>query len=139
MHIANYDDKHTLSQHAAEYITRIANEAIGLHGHFRIALTGGTTPGEVYNLLGSEPLRSQIDWQLVHIFWGDERCVPHNSPESNFYLAQHALLDKISIPESHIHPMPADQLDREAASQAYAADMQKSFGTYGIPSFDLIH
>ncbi len=139
MHIAIYDDKHTLSQHAAEYIMRIANESIDLHGHFTIALTGGTTPGEVYSLIGSEPFRSQIDWQLVHIFWGDERCVPHNSPESNFYLAQEALLQKISIPESQIHPMPADQLNRDAASQAYTVEMQNTFGTDGIPSFDLIH
>ena len=139
MHIEIYPDKHTLSQHAAEYIMRIANESIDLDGHFTIALTGGTTPGEVYSLLGSEPFRSQIDWQLVHIFWGDERGVPHNSPESNFYLAQEALLQKITIPESQIHPMPADQLDRDAASQAYTVEMQHTFGTNGIPSFDLIH
>ena len=139
MHIAIYDDKHTLSQHAAEYIMRIAQEAIDLHGHFTIALTGGTTPGEVYSLIGSEPFRSQIDWQLVHIFWGDERCVPHNSPESNFYLAQEVLLAKIAIPKSHIHPMPADQPDRDVASQAYTVEMQHTFGTNGIPSFDLIH
>jgi 6-phosphogluconolactonase len=139
MHIAIYDDKHALSQHAAEYVMRIANESIDLHGHFIIAITGGTTPGELYSLLGSMPFRSQIDWQLVHIFWGDERCVPHNSPESNFYLAQEALLQKISIPESQIHPMPADQLDRDAASQAYTVEMQNTFDTDGIPSFDLIH
>jgi 6-phosphogluconolactonase len=139
MYIAIYPDKQTLSQHAAEYVTRIANESIDLHGHFTIALTGGTTPGELYSLLGSEPFRSQIDWQLVRIFWGDERCVPHNSPESNFYLAQEVLLHKISIPESQIHPMPADQLDRDAASQAYTVEMQNTCGTDGIPIFDLIH
>ena len=86
MHIAIYDDKHTLSQHAAEYIMRIAQEAIDLHGHFTIALTGGTTPGEVYSLIGSEPFRSQIDWQLVDIFWGDERCVPHIALKVTFTL-----------------------------------------------------
>ena len=139
MHIAIYDDKHTLSQHTAEYIMRIAKESINLHGRFTFALTGGTTPGEVYNLLGSEPIRSQIDWQLVHIFWGDERCVPHNNPESNFHLAQEVLLDNIAIPKSQIHPVPADQLDRDAASQAYSVEMQHAFGTNGIPSFDLIH
>jgi len=139
VHIAIYDDKHTLSQHAAEYIMRIAKEAIDLHGRFTIALTGGTTPGEAYSLLGSEPIRSQIDWQLVHIFWGDERCIPHTNSESNFYLAQETLLDHIAIPKSQIHPIPADQLDRDAASQAYTVEMQHAFGTNGIPSFDLIH
>jgi 6-phosphogluconolactonase len=139
VHIAIFDDKHTLSQHAAEYIMRIAKESIDLQGRFTIALTGGTTPGEAYSLLGSEPIRSQIDWQLVHIFWGDERCVPHNNPESNFYLAQEVLLDKIAIPKSQIHPMPADQPDRDAASQAYTIEMQRTFGTNEIPNFDLIH
>jgi 6-phosphogluconolactonase len=139
MHIAIYPDKHTLSQHAAEYVVRIANESIALHGHFTIALTGGTTPRELYSLLGSEPFSRQIDWRLVHIFWGDERCVPHNSPESNSYLAQEVLLNKISISESQIHRMPADQPDREVASQAYTVEMQHTFGTNGIPSFDLIH
>jgi len=137
--IAIYDDKHTISQHAADYIMRIAQESIDLHGRFTFALTGGTTPGEVYSLLGSEPIRSRIDWQLVHIFWGDERCVPHNNPESNFYLAQEVLLNNVAIPKSQIHPVPAGQIDRDAASQTYAVEMQHVFGTNGIPSFDLIH
>ena len=139
MHIAIYDDKHTLSQHAAEYIMRIAKEAIDLNGRFTIALTGGTTPGEAYSLLGSDPIRSQIDWQRVHIFWGDERCVPHTNSESNYYLAQEVLFDKVAIPNSHIHPMPADQPDRDAASQAYVSEMQRVFTTNEIPIFDLIH
>lgn len=139
MHIAIYDDKHILSQHAAEYIMRIAKETIDLHGRFTIALTGGTTPGEAYSLLGSEPIRSQIDWQRVHIFWGDERCVPRTNSESNYYLAQEVLFDKIAIPNSQIHPMPADQPDRNAASQVYTSEMQRVFGTNEIPIFDLIH
>jgi 6-phosphogluconolactonase len=139
VHIAIFDDKHTLSKNVAEYIMRIAKESIDLYGRFTIALTGGTTPGEAYSLLGSEPIRSQIDWQRVHIFWGDERCVPHNHPDSNFYLAQEVMFDKIALPKSHIHPMPADQPDRDAASQAYTVEMQHTFGTNGIPSFDLIH
>src|SRR5205814_7696705 len=139
VHIAIFDDKHTLSQNVAEYIMRIVKESIALYGRFTIALTSVTTPGEAYSLLGSEPIKSQIDWQRVHIFWGDERCVPQNNPDSNFYLAQEVLLDKIAIPKSHIHPMPADQPDRDVASQAYTVEMQHTFGTNGIPSFDLIH
>ncbi|HYX49295.1 MAG TPA: 6-phosphogluconolactonase [Ktedonobacteraceae bacterium] len=139
MQIAIYDDKHALSQHAAEYILRIAKEAINLHGRFTIALTGGTTPGEAYRLLASEPMQRQIDWQRVHVFWGDERCVPHTDPESNYYLAQEALFNKVTIPMSQIHPMPANKPDRDAASQAYTVEMQQAFGTNGIPNFDLIH
>lgn len=139
MHIAIYPDIHALSLQAAQYTVRIASESIADSGRFTIALAGGTTTGELYGLLGSEPFRSQIDWRLVHIFWGDERCVPHNSPDSNSYLAQEVLLNKISIPESQIHRMPADQPDRDAASQAYAVEIQHIFRTNGIPGFDLIH
>jgi len=139
MQIAIYPDIHILSQQAAQYTVRIANESIADRGRFTMALAGGTTPGELYGLLGSELFRSEINWQLVHIFWGDERCVPHDSPDSNFYLAQKILLNKISTPEPQIHRMPADWPDHDAASQAYTVEMQHTFGTNGIPSFDLIH
>jgi 6-phosphogluconolactonase len=138
VHIAIYPDIHTLSQQAAQYIVRIASESIVTRGRFTIALSGGTTPRELYSLLGSEPYRSQIDWKLVHIFWGDERCVPADSPDSNYHMAYEVLLSKIPIPALQIHRMPADQPDRDAASQEYSVEMQRTFGTNGIPNFDLI-
>jgi 6-phosphogluconolactonase len=138
MHIAIYPDIDTLSQQAAQYITRIASESIVTRGRFTIALSGGTTPTKLYGLLGNEPYCSQIDWQLVHIFWGDERCVPPDSPDSNYYMAQEMLLRKIPVPANQVHRMPADLPDRNAASQAYTVEMQRAFGTNGIPTFDLI-
>ncbi len=138
MHIAIYSDRDTLSQQAAQYIVRIASESIAARGLFTIALSGGTTPRKLYSLLGSEPYSSQIDWKLVHIFWGDERCVPPDNPDSNFFMAQEMLLSKIPIPAFQVHRMPADQPDRDAASQEYTLEMQRTFGTHGIPAFDLI-
>ena len=113
MHIAMYPDIHTLSQQAAQYVVRIASASLAARGRFTIALSGGTTPRELYGLLGSEPYRSQIDWQSVHIFWGDERCVSPDSPDSNYHTAQEVLLSKIPIPALQIHRMPADQPDRD--------------------------
>ena len=138
MHIAIYPDINTLSQQAAQYVVRIARESIAARGRFTIALSGGTTPRKLYTLLGSEPYSRQIDWQLVHIFWGDERCVPPDNPDSNYSMAQEALLSKIPIPALQVHRMPADQPGRDAASQAYTIEMQRTFGTQGIPGFDLI-
>ena len=138
MPIAIYADIDTLSQQAAQYITRIASESIVTRGRFTIALSGGTTPRKLYSLLGNEPYRSQIDWHLVHVFWGDERCAPPDSPDSNFSMAQETLLRKIPIPANQVHRMPADLPDRNAASQAYTVEMQHTFGTHGIPDFDLI-
>lgn len=138
MHIAIYPDLDTLSQQAAQYVVRTASESIAARGRFTLALSGGTTPRKLYTLLGSEPYSSQIDWQQVHIFWGDERCVPPDNPDSNYYMAQEVLLSKIPIPALQVHRMPADQPGRDAASQSYTAEMQRVFGTQGIPVFDLI-
>jgi 6-phosphogluconolactonase len=138
MHIAIYPDIDTLSQQAAQYVVRIASESIADRGRFTIALSGGTTPRKLYGLLGSEPYSSQIDWKLVHIFWGDERCVPLDNPDSNYSMAQEVLLSKIPIPALQVHRMPADQPDRDAASYAYTIEIQRTFGTNGIPGFDLI-
>ncbi len=138
MYIAKYPDLDTLSQQVAQYTVQLANQAIVTHGRFTIALAGGSTPKKLYALLAGEPYRSQIDWASVEVFWGDERCVPPDSEDSNFHMAQEALLSKVPIPASQIHRMPADQPDHETASQAYTAEIRRTFGTDGIPSFDLI-
>src|SRR2546428_12394278 len=138
MSITIYPDIDTLSQQAAGYTVRLANQSIVTHGRFTIALAGGSTPKKLYALLASEPYRSQVDWGLVEVFWGDERCVPPDHPDSNFRMAQEELLSKVPIPASQIHRMPAEQPDHDAAARAYAAEMQRVFGTSGIPHFDLI-
>jgi len=138
MQIAIFPDTNTLSQQAAQYIVRLASEAIVTRGRFTIALSGGSTPKILYGLLGTEPYRDQINWASVEIFWSDERCVPPDSADSNYALAQEVLLSKIPIPANQIHRMPADQPDREAASREYTSEMQRTFGTNGIPSFDLL-
>ncbi len=138
MDLAIYPDIDTLSQDAAQYIVGIANESIADRGRFTIALSGGNTPRKTYGLLGSEPYSSQIDWKLVHIFWSDERCVPPDSPDSNYRMAHEELLSKISIPNLQVHRMPADMPDRDAAAQEYTDEMRRIFGTDDIPDFDLI-
>ena len=138
MYIAIYPDIDTLSREAAQYIVRLASESIVMHGRFTIALSGGSTPRKLYSLLGSEPYRSQIDWALVEIFWSDERCVPPDSEDSNYRMARETLLSNIPIAAKQVHRMPADQPDRDVASQAYTLELQGTFGTDGIPRFDLI-
>jgi 6-phosphogluconolactonase len=138
MNVIIYPDADTLSHEAAQYVVRIAQESIGTHGRFTFALSGGSTPKKLYSLLGSEPYRSQIDWSRVDLFWSDERSVPPEDEESNYHMAQQVLLSNIPIPANQVHRMPADQADGDAASLAYTRDMQNTFGTDGVPSFDLI-
>ncbi len=138
MSVAIYSDVDTLSQEAARYVVRVASESITTHGRFTLVLAGGSTPKKLYGLLASEPYRDQIDWALTEIFWSDERCVPPDNEESNYHLAQEALLSKVPISATQIHRMPADAEDREQASLTYIQEIQRVFGTNGIPSFDLI-
>ncbi|GHO95557.1 6-phosphogluconolactonase [Reticulibacter mediterranei] len=138
MHIAIYPDTNILSHEAAQHIVRVAQESIVTHGRFTLALSGGNTPKKLYGLLASEPYVSQIDWNLVEIFWSDERCVSPDSPDSNYHMAQEVFLSKVPIPANQIHRTPADEADRDAASEAYAREMRNVFGTNGVPKFDLI-
>lgn len=138
MHIVTFPDIDSLSHEAALYIVRVAQESIVTHGRFTIALSGGNTPKQTYSLLAQEPYRSQINWNLVEVFWSDERCVPPDSPDSNFLMAQQVLLSKVPLPATQIHRMPADIEDRDAASLLYTREMQNTFGTDGVPAFDLI-
>ncbi len=114
-----FSDGEQLSHAAARYVVQVANEALAEHGHFTIALSGGSTPKKLYSLLALEPYRNQIDWTKVEIFWADERCVPPDDAESNFHLAHEVMLSKLPIPAGQIHRMPADDSDRVAASAAY--------------------
>ena len=138
MHIAIYPDLETISQEAAQYVVRVAQEAIAARGLFSFGLSGGSTPGKLYSLLTSEPYRSQIDWGAVHIFWSDERCVPSDDPQSNYHLAWEAMLSKLNLRPEQIHRMPADRPDRDQASADYTTEIRRVLGGSGIPAFDLL-
>ncbi|HTI13451.1 MAG TPA: 6-phosphogluconolactonase [Dictyobacter sp.] len=138
MDVTIFSEVEKLSQAAAEYIVRVAGDAIQQHGSFSLALSGGSTPRKLYGLLATEPYRGQIDWSKVEIFWSDERCVPPDDPESNYLLAQEVMLSKLPIPAEHIHRVPADEADREAASAKYAQEIKSVLGNEGTPRFDLI-
>lgn len=138
MQIAIYPDIDKISSEAASYVTRVAREAIAARGLFSFGLSGGTTPGKLYSLLTSEPYRSQIDWNAVHLFWSDERCVAPDDPQSNFHLAQETILKGVNLRPEQIHRMPAERADRDQASADYAAEIRKVLGGDGVPVFDLL-
>jgi 6-phosphogluconolactonase len=104
-----------------------------------VALSGGSTPLGMYRLLAGEPYRSEMPWSRVHVFWGDERCVSPDHPASNYGAAKSALLDRIPLPASQVHPMPGE-LPPEAGAFAYEQEMRAFFRTPGgkMPVFDLV-
>jgi len=132
-----FDDLDELARAGAEEITRSAEEAIAARGRFTIALSGGDTPKPVFRLLAKEP---RIDWDRVHVFWGDDRHVPPNHPESNFGMAMDTLLSKVSIPLDNVHRMRTEKADAERAAEEYAWTLRSAFdleeGEW--PRFDLV-
>lgn len=125
-----------LSHEAARRFTQLAIKSVADRGRFSVALSGGSTPGALYRRLAEEPQWGQIPWGQVHVFWGDERCVPPDHPESNFQLAEETLLSHVSIPLDNVHRMRGE-LGAEAAAQSYAVELHAFFGA-PWPRFDLV-
>jgi 6-phosphogluconolactonase len=129
-------DAAALARRGAEQFVASAAQAIAQTGRFAVALSGGSTPAALYALLARDEFCARIDWSRVHLFWGDERCVPPDHPESNFRMTRENLLERIQPPAENIHRMPGE-LEPAAAADAYEAELKKSFGA-GLPRFDLI-
>jgi 6-phosphogluconolactonase len=132
-----------VAEAAANRIVAAARNAIRRRGRFRIALSGGSTPWAVYALLSTPPRVAAVDWSRVEFFWGDERCVPPNHPESNYGVARELLLDHLpAVKEGAIHRMPADLPDHEREAQRYQAELARAFGASPgaarPPAFDLV-
>jgi 6-phosphogluconolactonase len=117
-----------LARAAAERFVDTASEAIAANGRFSVALSGGSTPRPVYSLLASEAFAGRIDWAKVHVFWGDERCVPPDDPQSNYRTARGALLDAVPLPPENIHRIRGED-DPERAAAAYERELRTFFGT----------
>lgn len=108
---------------------------------FRIALSGGSTPKKLYELLGSPEYAHRIPWERLHLFFGDERMVPHTDEASNFHMVQKALLQYVNIPFRNVHPMPVLD-DVEMAAQLYEETLQQEYNDKQLqknrPLFDMV-
>ena len=112
-----------------------ARAAIEQHGAFFVALAGGTTPKNAYRLLAQEPRRSRVDWNHVFVYFGDERCVPPESDESNFKMARDAFLRDVGIAPDHVHRMQGEN-DPLQGARDYAELLIQTMGD--LPRFDLV-
>lgn len=121
---------------AADEIVGTVNRAIGEMGQCIVALSGGETPRPVYRMLGSEPYRSMVEWNYVHFFFGDERAVPPDDPQSNFGMIEKELFSRISVPPENIHRIVGEG-DLTLASREYEKTLQDFAGSDGL-RFDLM-
>ncbi|ADE16105.1 6-phosphogluconolactonase [Nitrosococcus halophilus Nc 4] len=121
---------------AAAYWGKIAQVAIEEAGAFHVALAGGNTPKGLYQLLAKEPYKSQVDWSRVYVYFGDERHVPKDHPDSNYRMAREALLDLVVIPPKQILRVRTELPEPQSTAADYAQVLQSHLPAGG--SLDLI-
>src|SRR5919107_5599898 len=122
-----FDDAEGVARAAAETFARLSREAVESRGAFSVALSGGTTPRRVYELLASDEFRERVPWPSVHVFFGDERMVPPDHAESNYRMASEALLSRVPVPTENVHRIDGVG-DAAANASAYEREMRGLFG-----------
>ncbi|MEY4684105.1 MAG: hypothetical protein RLZ25_564 [Pseudomonadota bacterium] len=125
-----------LAREAAGRLIELVADAIHHRGRASIALSGGSTPKRLYQLLTQPPYALAIDWSKVHLFFADERFVPHDDPDSTVRLVRETLLAGIKVPEEHFHTMPTTGATPEACAAAYERTLKAHFGSDDT-AFDL--
>ena len=143
--VRDLPDVAAVQRAAAEEVTARIEAAVRARGLALIALSGGSTPRGLHALLADEtaPFRARVPWSRLHVFWGDERAVPPDHPESNYRMALESLLGRVPIPPVHVHRIESEDPDPALAAARYADDLRGVFGAHdrlenGWPRFDLI-
>ncbi len=115
-----------LSRIVAEWMVDYIHKTLLLQDRFTIALSGGSTPKKLNLLLASDPFKNRIDWQKLHVFWGDERYVPFTDERNNAKMAFDTLLDHVPVPKSQIHIMRTD-IDPQESAKEYEVILKDYF------------
>ena len=122
-------DKTALAAHLADWlVARVA----ATKGPFAFNLSGGSTPKTLYTLLATDAYRDKIDWTRVHIFFGDERFVPPDHPDSNYRMARETMLDHVPIPAANVHAVPTTHGTPEEAAASYAQTLKSFYGSEAL-------
>lgn len=142
VHINVLQTTDALVEDAAERFVVSAAGAIAAYGRCHVALSGGTTPKSLYAMLATEHYVARVDWSRVHVFWGDERCVPPAAPMSNYRMARETLLDHVAVPAAQVHRIRGEDAPAAAAA-AYEGELRNLFHTPAGPpmrgtGFDLV-
>jgi 6-phosphogluconolactonase len=117
------------AQALASRVARFVAARASASERFGLCLSGGSTPKRVYELLGTKDFGASLDWQKIHLFWGDERFVPPDHRDSNFRMAREALIDHAPIPAAQVHPIPTNCALPEEAAAMSEATLQNYYGS----------
>ena len=134
------DDANRVAARSAEIFARLVEESAAEEHPFRVALSGGSTPKLLYQLLASEEYRDRVAWDRVEFFFGDERWVPQTDKDSNFKLANDYLFQPLGIEASRVFPMPTEGVEPPGAAEQYESVIRRTFSLASreMPRFDLI-
>ena len=129
-----------LNQFAAIMFIHLSRQSIAESDRFTVSLSGGSTPKKLFQLLASDAVRPQIEWQKIHFFFGDERNVPIDSDESNYRMANENLFSKLEIPARNIHRFLTEDGDAETIAKKMEDEIRDFFELKSgeFPRFDLI-
>ena len=130
-----YEDSPAMAEAATAYFVETYAAVIAEKGKFSVCLSGGSTPKRMFKLLASDAWKDQVDWSKLFVFWGDERSVPQDSPDSNSGEAMRLLFDQVPIPKENIFAIDGSLPSAEAA-EAYETELEAFFGDHE-PVFDL--
>ena len=145
-----YRDPEELALKAARLFARMADQYVIGCGRFIVALSGGSTPKAMFTALAGHPFLDTVPWSSIYFFWGDERCVPPDHPDSNYRMTNEALLSRVPVPAENVFRIRAELPDPNQAANEYAATLERFFragpgatktGTAplsNIPRFDLV-
>ena len=132
-------DSEALARRVAGWLLDIALAKTGV---FSVALSGGSTPRRLYEYLAATPYREAFPWTRTHWFWGDERFVGPDDPQSNYRMVREAVLSHVPIPRANIHAIPTENITPEAAATIYERKLQSFYGADRIdaarPLFDVV-
>lgn len=129
-------DIDSLSRHVADWLVDYVKEVLTIRDRFTIALSGGSTPKKLHQLLATDSYRNKIDWTRLHVFWGDERFVPATDEKNNAKMAFDTLLNHVPVPPEQIHPIQTEG-DPYASATAYQSLLHEYFDKQ-LYSFDLV-
>ena len=132
-----FETPEEVARTAADSFVEIAEKSISAEGRFSVALAGGSTPRRTYQLLASEEYRNRLPWSQVHFFFGDERSVPATHADSNYRMAEEAMISLLPIPEPNVHRMVGDG-DAVANASLYEGELQAFFDGATWPRFNLV-
>lgn len=132
-----FDTAEEVARAAALRFVELSHSAIAARGRCGVALSGGSTPKRTFQLLASDDFKTQVDWAGVHVFFGDERCVPPDHADSNYRMADEALLSRVQIPPKNVHRIVGEG-DAVANARLYEDELQTFFAGESWPRFDLV-